>query len=238
MRMASNLRMVFPFYDEEVHVLARKDIAGLADLNGKKVAIGEEGSGNMLTAINIFAMLDVKPGELRKLDAAQGVVAVLKNEVDAAVFVGGKPVRLFKNLEDLSRPGNEKFASMLENVHFLALDNPRLLEEYKPASITPADYDFAVREVRTVAVRAVMISYDFSQSDKKRCDTLAALAKAVRASLPELKEKGHPKWKEVDPDASPGLWKKDGCAWPELSGAATEESLGDDLIGVIEDKKK
>src|SRR5579862_3629075 len=48
MRIAGNLRMVFPFYNEEVHVLARRNIHSFADLQGKKVAIGEEGSGNML----------------------------------------------------------------------------------------------------------------------------------------------------------------------------------------------
>ena len=33
--------------------------------------------------------------------------------LDAVVFVGGKPVRLFKNLEDLSLPENQKYEGML-----------------------------------------------------------------------------------------------------------------------------
>ncbi|MBY0406779.1 MAG: TAXI family TRAP transporter solute-binding subunit, partial [Rickettsiales bacterium] len=115
-RMANNLRMVFPFYNEEVHVLARNEIKSFTDLHGRKVAVGEDGSGNMLTSINLFSMMGITPLESKKISPAQGVVAVLKGELDAAIFVGGKPVRLFKNLEDLTLPENQKYAAMLEQV--------------------------------------------------------------------------------------------------------------------------
>lgn len=224
MRMASNLRMVFPFYNEEIHVLARKDIKSFADLQGKKIAIGEDGSGNMLTSINLFSLMNITPGESKKIPPAQGVVAVLKGEVDAAIFVGGKPVRLFKNLEDLTLPENQKYAAMLDQVHFVPLDSPKMLEEYKPAELTKADYNFVNENVPTIAVQAVMVSYDFSQGNKKRCEKLLALSKLLHKQLPELKEKGHPKWKEVNLDADAGVWKKDTCAWPDSVKAEGDKS--------------
>lgn len=224
-RMASNLRMIFPFYNEEVHVLARKDIKTFADLQGKKVAVGEEGSGNMLTSINLFSIMNVTPAESRKIPPAQGVVSVLKGELDAVVFVGGKPVRLFKNLEDLTLPENLKYAPMLEQVHFIPLDNPKMLEEYKPATIGRDDYSFVQQTVPTIAVQAVMVSFDFSAAgSKSRCDKLGKLARAIHAQLATLQEKGHPKWKEVNLDADTGIWKKDTCAWADIS-AADKNSL-------------
>lgn len=231
MRMASNLRMIFPFYDEEVHVLARKTIRSFAELQGKKVAIGEEGSGNMLTSINLFSMMNIDPAEMRKMPPAQGVVAVLKGELDAAIFVGGKPVRLFKNLEDLTLPENQKYAAMLEQVHFLPMDSAKMLEEYKPAIISRSDYNFVHDNVPTVAVQAVMVSYDFSQGNKKRCERLLNLAKLMRRELTELRQKGHPKWKEVNLDADTGVWKKDSCAWPETTKA---EMDGKVLMKIID----
>jgi len=237
MHMASNLRMVFPLYNEEVHILAKKSIRDFDDLSGKKIAIGEDGSGNMLTAINLFSMMDVKPAEMQKVPPAQGVVAVLKGEIDAVVFVAGKPVKLFKNLEDLSLPENKQYAPMMDQLHFLPLDNPKMLEEYKPASITSADYSFVGKDVKTIAVQAVLIAYDFSDGDKKRCDMFAALAKSIRDNLPLLKEKGHPKWKEVNLDADTGIWKKDACVWPSSPLTPdVENPLGKDLIEVIEKK--
>ncbi len=244
-RMANNLRMVFPFYNEEVHVLARNDIKSFMDLQGKRVAVGEDGSGNMLTSINLFSMMGVTPADSKKISPAQGVVAVLKGELDAAIFVGGKPVRLFKNLEDLTLPENQKYAAMLEQVHFVPMDNPKMLEEYKPAVITKADYNFVREDVPTIAVQAVMVSFDFSQgaTNKKRCEKLGLLAKVLRKDLPNLVEKGHPKWKEVNLDADAGNWKKDSCAWPDAdkgkAPAAKQAKVDDDKGGLMNiiDKK-
>src|SRR5215510_3480810 len=49
-RIARKTRMVFPLYNEEVHILGRQGIADLDELTGKRVAIGREGSGTYLTA--------------------------------------------------------------------------------------------------------------------------------------------------------------------------------------------
>lgn len=222
MKMASNLRMVFPFYNEEVHVLARKSIKRFSDLSGKKVAIGEDGSGNMLTAVNLFSMMNVTPSETRKIPPAQGVVAVLKGDLDAVIFVAGKPVRLFKNLEDLTLPENKKYEGMLEQVHFLPMDNPKMLEEYKPAEISHDDYHFVQNRVPTIAVQSVLVTYDFSTGSKKRCEQIALIADLIRKNLPALKEKGHAKWQEVKLDAQSGIWKKDSCAWPAPAKAGSE----------------
>ena len=234
-KMASKLRMVFPFYNEEIHVLARKTIASFTDLKGKKVAIGEDGSGNMLTAINLLSMMDVAPAETLKMPPAQAVVAVLKGELDALVFVGGKPVRLFKNMEDLNLSENQKFAPMLKEVHFLPLNSPKMLEEYKPATLTASDYNFVGGVTPTIAVQAMMVSYDFSAGNKERCTKLTALAQALKAALPKLREKGHPKWKEVDLEANTGAWKRDICAWPETAKPVADDKK--ELLGILEKKK-
>jgi len=233
-KMANNLRMVFPFYNEEIHVLARKEINDFKDLQGKKVAIGEEGSGNMLTAINLFSMMNVTPAESQKIPSAQGVVEVLKGDIDAVIFVGGKPVRLFKNLEDLSLPENQKYAAMLEKVHFLPMNGPKMLEEYKPAEITPSDYSFVKETVPTISVQAVLISRDFSQPENaKRCEQIAKFADLIRGDIQALRENGHQKWKEVNLDANVGTWKKDSCAW-EIANKAKSQETSKDLLNILD----
>lgn len=242
MKIAGNLRMVFPFYNEEVHVLARNEIKDFKELQGKKVAIGEEGSGNMLTAINLFSMMEIAPSDSQKIPSAQGVVAVLKGEIDAVIFVGGKPIRLFKNLEDLSLPENQKYAPLLEKVHFLPMNSPKMLEEYKPAEITPADYKFVKENVPTISVQAMLISYDFSQIDNakdgnaRRCEQINKFAEILRAGLPALKETGHAKWKEVNLDANINIWKKDSCAWELLNTPAKSQETSKDLLNILDKK--
>ncbi|MDX2113971.1 MAG: TAXI family TRAP transporter solute-binding subunit [Alphaproteobacteria bacterium] len=231
LRMASRLRMVLPLHEEEVHVLARRSIENWQGLQGKRVAIGEEASGNMLTAINLFALSELEPAEMKKMPPAEGVVAVLKGELDAVIFVGGKPVRLFKNLENLTDSQNQKFTGLLSQVHFLPLDNARLLEEYRPATITAQDYSFVSSPVPTVAVQAVLVSFDVSAS-KERCKQLGAFTAALRDKLSELKNKGHSKWNDVDVDNSGGLWKKDACAWPDTPASPVDDKK--QLLNILE----
>lgn len=235
-RIASRLRMVLPLYKEEVHVLARKEIASFKDLQGKKVVVGEEGSGHMLTAVNLLSMMEVKVADTLRLPPPEGVVAVLEGKADAVVFVGGKPVKLFKNMEQLATPENAKFTDLLKHVHFLPLQEPRMLEEYPVAEITPQDYTFMEQPVPTIAVRAVLMTFDFAEAKsvgaKKRCEAIGKVAQAVRSQIDTLKDSGHPKWKEVDLNADPGLWKMDRCSWANAD-TTPSAPLGNDLLNII-----
>ena len=62
-KAVKGVRIMFPLYNEEIHVLARKDIAGMKDLVGKKIAVGKKDSGTFLTATLIMDILRVKAGE-------------------------------------------------------------------------------------------------------------------------------------------------------------------------------
>src|SRR5437763_14175472 len=42
---SKKIKMVFPLYNEEIHLLAKKGINSFDDLANKRVAIGREGSG-------------------------------------------------------------------------------------------------------------------------------------------------------------------------------------------------
>jgi uncharacterized protein len=100
-RIAQRLRLVFPFYNEEVHLFARKEIRSFEDLAGKRLVVGTKGSGNWVTSNNLLRMVDVKPAERIELPPPEGVSSVLMGEADAMVYVAGKPVKLFTNIGEL-----------------------------------------------------------------------------------------------------------------------------------------
>src|SRR4029453_5974298 len=60
-RIAKKTKMVFPLYNEEIHILGRPGLAEFDDLADRRVAIGREGSGTFLTAPLLFKVLDVTP---------------------------------------------------------------------------------------------------------------------------------------------------------------------------------
>ncbi len=212
--LSEQLRMVLPLYDEEVHVLTRREIKRWSDLKDKRVVVGEEGSGNMLTAVNMLAISDILVKETLRLSPAQGVLAVLEGKADAVIFVGGKPVKLFKNIESLESAEGKKFAPLLKNVHFIPVLSPDILAEYSSASITPKDYSFVTETIPTISVQAVLITGNYENSDHSdTCKVIKKMSDLLRTELPKLKSGGHPKWKEVDYTLPVSLWKKDTCSW-------------------------
>lgn len=213
-QVAGRLRLIFPFYNEEVHLFANKSIQSFSDLQGKRVIVGEQGSGTWLTATNLLQLTGVKPAEMLNIPPLQGVTTVLKGEADAMFYVAGKPVNLFTKVGNLiTKP---EFATMLANVHFVPLDDPRMLREYQPAKIGPADYEWLPGDVSTIAVKAVLMSFDFSGKQNpyfvRRCQQLAKLGQAIRANIGQLRQTGHPKWKEVSLDEKVGVWQLDTCS--------------------------
>src|SRR5690349_19024859 len=82
-RIAKKTRMVFPLYNEEVHILGRPDIREFDDLAGRRVAIGREGSGTYLTARLLLKLAEVAPAEAVLSDTGEGLAA-LKAETGRA----------------------------------------------------------------------------------------------------------------------------------------------------------
>lgn len=211
-QIADRLRLIFPFYNEEVHLFARKEIKQLKDLQGKKVVVGTQGSGTWLTATNMLGIEEVIPSESLDLPAADAVIAVLMGEVDAMFYVAGKPVKLFSNLSHLEADT----ASLLDDVHFVPLNNAQIQSEYVDSQIGPAEYSWMDHAVPTAAVKAALVSFDFSSKKtpyyKKRCQQLGSLGQVIRDNLSTLQAQGHPKWREVALEDNVGIWQLDNCS--------------------------
>ncbi len=213
--MAEKLRMVMPFYEEEVHVLARTDMASFENLEGKRVVIGMLGSGNMLTAMNLLKLSNVKPRRTIQMPLPEGIVAVLTGDADAVIITGGAPISLLKNLDSLSEVDAGRNAYLLDSVHLLPINNVGILTEYDTNTISVENYDFVKRDVPTVSVTAIMVAYDFSDRRNayyaERCDQLTKLGYAMRNHIGFLKNSAHPKWKQVDLMRTLSNWTPDEC---------------------------
>lgn len=212
------IRMIYPFFNEEVHVIASKNIKKFDDLNGKKVVVGKQGSGHWITAMNLFSITGIKPSEKIRIEPAQGVVEVLSGRADAMIFVGGKPVKLFNNLSLLQGKSFENRGDIENLIHFIPLKDNRILNEYQRALISHNDYNIIPKDkpIPTVSVTAILVSYNFADVattyGKKRCDNIGKLAHSIDKYLRFLQKYGHPKWQEVKPNSHVATWKRDSCA--------------------------
>ena len=210
-----NLRLIFPLYNEEVHLLARKEITSISDLQNKRVVVGKLGSGTHITSNNILNIVDVNVEQIHDLTPKEAYESLILGKVDAVFFVGGKPVSYINGL--LEMRSDEKLRKYADNVHLVPIDDERLNQSYAKASFLPQDYVTKDRRhqltqvtVPTVAVKAIMVSHDFSKKTsyyyKMRCKQIDQINTVVRENLALLASGGfgdntyHPKWSQVDLD--------------------------------------
>ncbi len=186
-------------YEEEVHVLARKDITQVADLAHQKVNVDVRGSGTAMTASVLFDSLGV-PVEATNDDQDAALEKLRRGEIAAIMYVVGKPARLFTPL-----PADS-------GLHFLTIPlKDALLDTYLPAQLRHADYPTLVpdgKPVDTVAVGAVMAVYNWQPNT----DRYVKVTRFVDAFFSKfqlfLRPPRHPKWKEVNLAAQVPGWTR------------------------------
>jgi uncharacterized protein len=203
-RIADGLRVVFPLYDEEVHILARREIGSLAELEGRRVAVGVQDSGNFITAQLVLDLAQVEPAERRAdLAPSAALEALQAGEIDAMFYVVGAPAALFEQVDG-------------EAFHLLPMDDPVLQAVYTPAAIEAGTYAFLDEDVDIVAVKAVLVTFEFdprqSAYHRRACQGVSDFTYLITTRFDQLRENGHPKWREVDVTAIPPGWSVAGCA--------------------------
>jgi TRAP transporter TAXI family solute receptor len=200
-RKAKQIRYVTRLHNEEVHVLARAGIASISDLAGRKVSIGAPGSGHALTASVLLRQYRLNVEQL-SLDGPTSLLKLRKGEIDAMIYVAGKPVELFQKL------------NRTDGLHFLPVDEPSLRDFYADTELLPNDYrDFIDRPVKTVMVAAVLAAFGSFQDSSDRGKKSCAFVTQFFGKMHELRLPGrHPKWNEVDIYAGVKNWQRLSCA--------------------------
>jgi uncharacterized protein len=193
------LRYITKLYDEEVHILARKDIASSEALASRKVNFGMPNSGTQMTANVIFQKLGVSV-EATSFPQSIALEKLRLGEISALVYVVGKPARLFQNI----RPD--------ENLHFLPITLTNdLSESYAQADLRAEDYPDLIAAdgpISTLAIGSVLAVYNWP-SGMERHRKVAQFVRAFFEQLHELQvPPHHPKWREVDVAASVPGWTR------------------------------
>src|SRR6516225_7270635 len=186
-------------YNEEFHLLARRDIKSVAELANQRVNVDLRGAGTAITATRLFDLLSI-PVTPTYDDHEVALDKLRKGEIAAIAFVAGKPAPLFQNLD-----GNG-------GLHFLAIPlNPAVTAAYVPTRLTAADYPGLVPDdqpVDTVAVGAVLLAANLQQGSE-RYRNLVNFVEAFFTGFQSLLEPGHnPKWREVNISAELPGWRR------------------------------
>ena len=204
-----DLRAVFSVHPEPFTVVARADsgISAFADLKGKRVNIGNPGSGQRGTMDVVMDALGWSTGDFAlasELKSAEQSQALCDNKIDAMIFTVGHPSGSIKeattscdsNLVSVTGPEIDK----------LVADN----SFYRAATIPGGMYRGTDGDTQTFGVGATFVS-----SAAVPADVVYVVVKAVFENFDQFK-KLHPAFANLKPEEM----IKDGLSAPLHDGAA------------------
>ena len=193
------LQYITKLYDEEVHILAARNIHSIEDLAGKKVNFGTAESDNSITASLVFGNMGVKV-DSTDFSHALALEKLRQGDISALVYVSAKPADVFQmvkaddNLHFISIPATGDMRGVYTPTTIRAEDYPELIEEGKP--------------IQTIAAGLVLAVYSWPQgTDRYR--SAAHFARSVLDRFQQLKSPlHHPKWREIDFETSVPGWTR------------------------------
>ncbi len=221
--LTQGIRYIAKLYNEEVHVLARKDITQLKDLNGQRVNVDVTGSGSAMTADILLSELGIN-AKVEHQKQVTGVQELEHGDIAAIIHVGGAPIPLMADI-----PANS-------GIHFLPvpIDQALLSQTYLPAEFTHDTYPSLVpagASVPTIAVGDVMAVYAW-QPRTERYNKVARFVNAFFSRFNEfLQPPRHPKWREVNLAAEVPGWTRFAAAQEWLDQHAAAATANANLQG-------
>ena len=197
--LTQNIRYIAKLYDEEIHVLVRKDITRLEDLNGQRVNVDVTGSGSAMTAEIVLDAYGIK-AKVEHEKQVTGVQELKHGDIAALIHVGGAPIPLFADITAES------------GIHLLPLTlNPTLAQTYLPDRFTHDTYPLLVAAdapVPTIAVGDVMAVFGWAP----RSERYARVSRFVDSFFSKFDQfqqpPRHPKWREVNLTAEVPGWTR------------------------------
>ncbi|UTV26431.1 TAXI family TRAP transporter solute-binding subunit [Photobacterium atrarenae] len=203
-----SLRTVFSIYAEPFTVVARADagIKTFADLKGKRVNIGNPGSGQRATMEVLMKAMGWSKknfAKLTELNAAEQSRALCENKIDAMVFTAGHPNNTIKE------------ATTACNSVIIPVTGPvvnKLIEEnefYQPASIPGGMYRGTPETVNTFGIHATLVT-----SARMKDEVIYQVVKSVFEHFDTFR-KLHPALTNLDPK----MMMHNGLAAPLHDGA-------------------
>ncbi|PCD77756.1 TAXI family TRAP transporter solute-binding subunit [Pseudothioclava arenosa] len=187
-----DLRSVFSIHPEPFTVVARADagVTDFADLKGKRVNVGNPGSGQRDTMEVLMAALGWTMGDFAlssELQAAEQSQALCDNNIDAMVYTVGHPSGSIQE-------ATTACDSVLVNVAGPEVD--KLIEEhpyYRKATIPGGMYRGTDSDVTTFGVGATLVT-----SASVPDEVVYQLVKAVFSDIDQFRGL-HPAFANLDP---------------------------------------
>lgn len=184
------LKSVMAIYPELLTLVTRKDanINSLLDVKGKRINLGNPGSGNEATSLTLFDESGIKKEDLKfagALKASEMPDALRDNKIDGYFYMVGHPTA---NIQDAANSVDVKIVPIEgANVDTLIKKYPYFAKANVPGSI----YKGNDADIPTFGVKAVLVT-----SDDVSVDAVYTVVKAILENFDEFKQL-HPAYSQI-----------------------------------------
>ena len=206
-KAVKKLRSVMAIYPELFTLVTRKEagIKGIMDIKGKRINLGNPGSGNEATALGLFDALGMSKDDLSfagVLKAGEAPDALRDNKIDGYFYMVGHPTA---NIKDASNSVDVAITPINgEKVNAFVKANPYFAQADVPSGL----YKGVDTPVPTFGVKAVLVtSTDVSEK------AVYTLVKAILENFDAFK-KLHPAYANITKESL-----LDGLSAPQHEGA-------------------
>lgn len=184
------LRSVIAIYPELLTLVTKKDsnINKLLDIKGKRINLGNSGSGNETTALALFEESGINKNDLKQVgtfSASEMPDALKNNIIDGYFYMVGHPTA---NIKDAANSTDIKIIPIDNNI----LDS--LIEKYPyftKGYIQAGTYRGQENDIPTFGVKAVLVT-----NENVNGNTVYLLVKAILENFDEFK-KLHPAYENL-----------------------------------------
>ncbi len=189
-KKAEKLKSVMAIYPELLTLVTRKDsnINSIKDIKGKRINLGNPGSGNEATALTLFDASGIKKEDLKfagTLKASEMPDALRDNKIDGYFYMVGHPTA---NIKDASNSVDVKITELSgSNIDNLIKKYPYFAKADIPAGM----YKGNTSNIETFGVKAVLVTSD-DVSEK----AVYTVVKAILENFDKFK-KLHPAYNNI-----------------------------------------
>ena len=190
-KQLANLRAIANLYSEVLHLVVRGDggIESIRDLKGKKVSLGEKGSGTLALTETILDAYDLKASDMKPVYSKVGTAGdmLIAGELDAYFAVGGYPMVALVDTAE---------ATEIELVSFVGTetDGIRKAFPFLGADVIPEETYRGVDGTVTLRVGAQLLTAEAMDEE-----LVYGITRALwHANNRKLFDDGHPIGKQIE----------------------------------------